>query len=92
MLGFVSRSWACPHRRGRIDDIEVQVHLGSLDLRDQLTPVIEDLRDAWLDASAKVSDSTDTASDVLGTLRTGLESAMDEIRKAVSEARSTVTE
>lgn len=75
--------------RGRIDDLEVQAHLGSLDVRDRLNPLIEDLRNAWLDAREQLSDSTDTASEVVTTLRKGLEQAMGEIRSAVVEARST---
>jgi hypothetical protein len=75
--------------RGRIDDLEVQVHLGTLDVRDRLSPLIEDLRNAWLDAREQLSGSTETASDVVTTLRKGLEQAMGEIRAAVLEARET---
>ena len=76
--------------RGRIDDLEVQVHLASLDTRDVLAPMIEDLRNAWLDAREMLSDSATTATDVAGTLRDGLEQAMADIRSAVLEARSRV--
>lgn len=74
--------------RGRIDDLEVQAHLGSLEARDQIDPLIENLRNAWLEARSKLSSQTTTASDVVGTLRDGLEQAMGEIREAVAAARS----
>ena len=78
--------------RGRIDDLEVQLHLGALDVRERVAPLLEDLRNAWLDARARVSDGTNTASDVATTLGAGLEGAMSEIRTAVLEARSAVAD
>ncbi|HTO00444.1 MAG TPA: hypothetical protein VL068_07200 [Microthrixaceae bacterium] len=76
--------------RGRIDDLEVQIHLGSLDARDQLMPLVEDLRNTWLDAREKVTKSASTASDAAETLRAGLEQAMGEIRTAVLQARESL--
>lgn len=75
--------------RGRIDDLEVQAHLASLDVRDQLRPLIKDLRNVWLDARDQLSGTGDTAADVVDTLRGGLERAMGEIRSAVLDARTT---
>lgn len=78
--------------RGRIDDLEVQLHLGSLEARDQLAPLVEQLRSAWLDARERVSDGAATTSDVASTLRQGLENAMYEIRRAVLDAKSAATD
>ena len=76
--------------RARIDDLEVHVHLGSLETRDLLAPLVEDLRNAWLDAREQTARSASTASDAAGALRNGLDRAMDEIRTAVLQAKATV--
>jgi chromosome segregation ATPase len=74
--------------RARIDDLEVQAHLGSLEVKQRLDPLVEDLRNRWLDAREQVSNSADTASEVIDTLRKGLEHAMGEIRRSLVEAKS----
>lgn len=74
--------------QGRIDDLEVQAHLGSMAVRDRLEPVVQELRNAWLEARSRAAESADTAGDVTDRLRDGLEKAMAEIRSAVSDARA----
>lgn len=77
--------------QGRIEDLEVQVHLGAMETNDRLAPLIEQLRNRWLDAQAQVEGATSTAGDVLDQLRKGLEQAMADIRTALLEARDEVT-
>ncbi len=74
--------------RARIDDLEVQAHLGTLEVKQRLDPVVDDLRNRWLDAREQVSNSTDTASEVIDALRKGLEHAMGEMRRSMVEAKS----
>lgn len=38
--------------RGRIDDLEVQMHLGAMEVDEALAPVYEKLRHAWEEAKA----------------------------------------
>lgn len=76
--------------QGRIDDLEVQAHLGSMAVRDRLTPVVEDLRNAWLEAKTRLGEGKETTTAVTERLRSGLEHAMAEIRSAVTDARSSV--
>lgn len=72
--------------RSRIDDLELQTRLGSMGVQDKLMPVVEQLRNLWLDARERTGDGVDTASEVTGRLRDGLESAFKELRDAVSDA------
>ncbi len=76
--------------RGRIDDLEVQARLGSMSVQDRLMPMVEELRNAWLDARERAGERAETASEVTGRLREGFERAMKELRSAVSDAASTV--
>lgn len=77
--------------RGRIDDLEVQARLGSMSVQDRLLPVVEELRDTWLDARARVADGADTASEVGERLRKGLEQAMEDIRAALRDTRTSIS-
>ena len=74
--------------RSRIDDLELQAHLGSLGVQDKVLPVIDQLRNLWLDARERTGDGVDTASEVTGRLREGVESAYRELRDAVTDAAS----
>lgn len=69
--------------KGRIDDLEVQLHLGAMAGRDQLNPLVEKLRNSYLDARETVTSTASTAGDVTVRLRKGLEQAMSDIRSAV---------
>lgn len=69
--------------KGRIDDLEVQMHLGAMGAMDRLAPLVERLRNSYLDASASVTGTASAAGDATDRIRKGLESAMNDIRKAV---------
>lgn len=75
--------------RSRIDDLELQARLGSMGVQDRVMPIVEQLRDLWLDARERTGDGVDTASEMTGRLREGVESAFRELRDAVSDAAST---
>ncbi|MBS1837559.1 MAG: hypothetical protein JST64_07660 [Actinobacteria bacterium] len=69
--------------KARIDDLEVQMHLGAMGAMDRLTPLVEKLRNSYLDARSSVSGTATAAGDATDRIRKGLEAAMTDIRKAV---------
>lgn len=73
--------------RGRIEDLEVQMHLGAMEASDQLTALMHQLRDKWADARRQFEENVSTASGVADAVRTGLENAFDDLRKALLEAK-----
>jgi len=77
--------------KGRIDELEVQMHLGRLDAEEQMEPVVEQLRNWWLDAREQVttagSAASSAAGDVFDSLRSGVEQAMEQLRKGARTAR-----
>jgi len=77
--------------RGRIEDLEVQMHLGAMEASDKLTTLMHQLRDKWADARRQVEENISTASSVADTVRTGLENAFDDLRRALLEARNKLT-
>lgn len=76
--------------RARIDDLDVQAHLASMELGDRLEPLIEKLRNQWLDARKSIESSASIASDMIDRLRDGFEKAGQEIRDALGEIQEKV--
>ena len=74
--------------QGRIEDLEVQMHLGAMEASDELTALMDRLRGKWADARRQFEKSIATASSVGDTVRTGLENAVEDLRKALLESRS----
>ena len=77
--------------QGRIEDLELQVHLGAMEASDKLTALMDQLRAKWADARRQIEESITTASSVADTVRTGLEKAFDDLRKALLESRNKLT-
>ena len=77
--------------QGRIEDLEVQVHLGAMETTDKLTALMDQLRNKWADSRRQLEGATSTASSVADTVRTGLENAFKEVRKALLETKNKLT-
>jgi|LakMenEpi03Aug12_release.lakeMendotaPanAssembly.Ray.scaffolds.fasta_scaffold27047_6 chromosome segregation ATPase len=77
--------------KGRIDELEVQMHLGRLDAEQQMEPVLEQLRNWWLDAREQLTQTGSAASSLAGdtfaSLRSGVDKAMDQLRDGMRSAR-----
>jgi hypothetical protein len=77
--------------QGRIEDLEVQVHLGAMETTDKLTALMGQLRERWANARRQFEDRTSTASSVADTVRSGVENAFKEVRKALLESKNKLT-
>jgi chromosome segregation ATPase len=77
--------------QGRVEDLEVQMHLGAVQASDKANAQMKKLRDKWADARRQFEDSIKTATSVADTVRTGLENALDDLRKALLESKSKLT-
>lgn len=76
---------------GRIDDLEVQAHLGSMELNERMAPIVEAMRNRWLDAKAQLDSASTNAGEAFEALRKGLEQSVRDIKEAVAAAKSSVT-
>lgn len=74
--------------QGRIEDLEVQMHLGAMESSDRLNALMAGLRSRWADARKQFEDKASTATSVADTVRSGLENAFAELRKALLETKS----
>lgn len=77
--------------QGRIDDLEVQMHLGAMEANERLTDLLDQLRSRWATARAQMEAAPATGTDVVDTLRSGVEKAYDEVRAALLESRRKVS-
>ncbi len=73
--------------QARIEDLEVQMHLGAMEANDKLAALMRQVRERWSDARRQFDEAASTASDVADTVRTSLEKAIDELRKGLLDAR-----
>lgn len=74
--------------RGRIEDLELQMHLAAMEANDKLTTLMSQLRDRWTDTKRRYEDSITTASSVADTMRTGLDKAIEDLRAALLESKA----
>ena len=77
--------------QGRIDDLEIQVHLGAMEAGDRLQPLMDKLKVTWDDSRGQLAAAGATATSVAETLRDGLESAIADIRTALLESKQKVS-
>ena len=71
----------------RIEDLEVQAHLGAMETSDKVKELLEQTRHRWQDAKTQMLKPTEVAGDVVDSVRKGLEDLFTDVRKAIVEAR-----
>jgi hypothetical protein len=72
--------------KARIDQLEVQAHLAKLEGDERLQPLVEQLRNRWLDAKAQFDKAGSAAGGALGTVGDGVRSAAKDLGDALAEA------
>lgn len=73
--------------QGRIEDLGLQAHLASMEASDRVDAFREELQKRWQEAKSQLSQSKLSASEVIETVRDGLEGAVHNLREALVEAR-----
>lgn len=77
--------------KSRIDQLELQAHLGEMEARGEIEPLLEQLRNRWLDARAQLDRVGGRAGDAVSTVTDGVRSAFDDLRTALSDAAERIT-
>lgn len=91
---IVARQLAQAHLdqwQGRIDDLELQVHLGVAEATDRVTLLTAELNSRWSKARQQLTNATATSTEVTDTIRTGLQSAYKDVRDALIESHKQLT-
>jgi chromosome segregation ATPase len=73
--------------KGRLEDLEVQARLGAMDTNERVAAVMQKARDRWDEARKQLSGATAVAGDVVETVRGGFETALDDLRRALLDAK-----
>lgn len=77
--------------KARIDQLEVQAHLGQMEARGEIEPLLEQMRNRLLDARQQLDRMGGAAGDAVATVSDGVKSALDDLRKALSDAAERIT-
>ncbi len=76
--------------QARIDDLEVQIHLGTLEARDRFKVLSDELQTRWSKARRQMEDASSTTAGVADTLKQGVEGAYSELRNALLESKKQI--
>jgi chromosome segregation ATPase len=77
--------------KARIDQLEVQAHLAQMEADDQLQPLLDKMRNRYLDARSQFDKASSAAGDALNTVTDGVRSAAKDLGDALSDAVRKVT-
>ena len=77
--------------QNRIEDLEVQFHLGAMEANDRARALLEEVRSRWAEVRSQVDEASSTASGVTETMRNGLESAVRDLRKALLDSKAQIS-
>ena len=71
----------------RIDDLEVQVHLGAMETNDRVNDLLDQLRHRWAVAKSGVENRSSVAADSVEAVGDSLRTAFNEIRQILIDTK-----
>jgi TolA-binding protein len=74
----------------RIEDLEVQAHLGAMETSDKISELVHQLRHRWTEVKGQVDGAASTAADIVDSARSGIDRAIQEIRDALLDGKKLV--
>lgn len=79
------------HWQDRIDDLELQVHLGLADGSDRVTQARATLRTTWDKARGQLQDTSSDVTSAAQAVQASLHGAYDDVRAALIDAKNTMS-
>jgi hypothetical protein len=76
---------------GRLDDLELQYHLGRMEADERLSAALADVRHRIAKARARAENRGEAAEEAVEAVTSGVEHAFDDLRQAMVRARDAVT-
>ena len=76
---------------GRLDDLELQFHLGRMEADERLSAALADVRHRIATARARAESRGEAAEEAVEAVTSGVEHAFDDLRQAMVRARDAVT-
>lgn len=71
----------------RIEDLEVQAHLGAMETNDRVLALVGQLRSRWDEAKSQLDGATASAADLVDSMRNGIESLLKDARRVLMDAK-----
>lgn len=70
----------------RIEDLELQAHLGTMETQDRIRSLMAQVRQIWQDTKRQVEGTASSASDVVDSVRGGIEGLLLDVRRGLADA------
>lgn len=80
--------------QGRIEDLELQVHLAAVETNDKLKGLLDQLQRRWADARVQLETTTTAAAaatEAFDSMRTSLQTALTDIRQALLDTKNKIS-
>lgn len=74
----------------RIEDLELQAHLGAMETHDRVAALMAQVRNLWTETKHQVDGATSTASDTVDEVRGRIEGLLRDVRRGLAEAQERV--
>ena len=71
----------------RIEDLELQAHLGTVETQDRICPLMAQVRQIWQDNKRQVEGTASSASDVIDDVRGHIEGLLLDVRRGMADAK-----
>lgn len=75
---------------GRIEDLELQIHLGSMETNEKLKVLLDQLHRRWAEATAQLESTTSAATEGADAVFGSLKTAYKDIRGAMLETKNKI--
>ncbi len=69
----------------RLDELDIQLHLGRMDVRDDLTPALERLQERLSSARTEAEQLRGNAGDAVKAAREAVQKALSDLRSGMQE-------
>lgn len=76
--------------QGRIDDLELQVHLGAMETSERVKTLLEQLRRRWAEAKAQYEVTSEAATEGAGAVGESFRKAFKDLKQAMIETKHRV--
>jgi len=69
----------------RIEDLELQAHLGTMETQDRIRALMAQVRQIWQDTKRQVEGTASSASDVIDGVRGRIEGLLLDVRRGMAD-------
>ena len=74
----------------RIEDLELQAHLGAMETQDRVAALMAQVRDLWKETKHQVDGATASAGDAVDEVRGRVEGLLRDVRRSLAEAQERI--